>query len=110
MTFPNTYFSKLTPRGAMEPMPEITHEVQMMSGIPYDSESIPPSEDFKFGARDIGDLSRKNLMDAYTCTECGRCTAECPASLTGKKLSPRKIMMDTIDRMEEIGSGRSNLK
>ena len=110
MTFPNTYFSKLTPRGAMEPMPEITSEVQMMLGIPYDSESAPPSEGFKFGARDVGDLSRKNLMDAYTCTECGRCTAECPASLTGKKLSPRKIMMDTRDRMEEIGRGRSNIK
>ena len=110
MTFPNTYFSKLTPRGAMEPMPEITTEVQMMLGIPDDSESVPPAEGFKFGARDIGDLSRKNLMDAYTCTECGRCTAECPASLTGKKLSPRKIMMDTRDRMEEIGRERSNLK
>ena len=110
MTFPNTYFSKLTPRGAMEPMPEITSEVQMMLGIPDDCESVPPSEGFKFGARDIGDLSRKNLMDAYTCTECGRCTAECPASLTGKKLSPRKIMMDTRDRMEEIGRRRSNLK
>jgi len=110
MTFPNTYFSKLTPRGAMEPMPEITSEVQMMLGIPDDCESVRPSEGFKFGARDIRDLSRKNLMDAYTCTECGRCTAECPASLTGKKLSPRKIMMDTRDRMEEIGRGRSNLK
>ncbi len=110
MTFPNTYFSKLTPRGAMEPMPEITTEVQMMLGIPDDSESVVPAEGFKFGARDIGDLSRKNLMDAYTCTECGRCTAECPASLTGKKLSPRKIMMDTRDRMEEIGRERSNLK
>ena len=110
MTFPNTYFSKLTPRGAMEPMPEITTEVQMMLGIPDDRESVPLAEGFKFGARDIGDLSRKNLMDAYTCTECGRCTAECPASLTGKKLSPRKIMMDTRDRMEEIGRERSNLK
>ena len=94
----------------MEPMPEITTEVQMMLGIPDDRESVPPAEGFKFGARDIGDLSRKNLMDAYTCTECGRCTAECPASLTGKKLSPRKIMMDTRDRMEEIGWERSNLK
>ena len=110
MTFPNTYFSKLTPRGAMEPMPEITSEVRRMLGIPDNCESVTPSEGFKFGARDIGDLSRKNLMDAYTCTECGRCTAECPASLTGKTLSPRKIMMDTRDRMEEIGRGRSNLE
>tara|TARA_X000001036_G_scaffold438859_1_gene487885 strand:- start:1461 stop:2786 length:1326 start_codon:yes stop_codon:yes gene_type:complete len=110
MAFPNTYFSKLTPKGAMEPMPEITSEVQLMLGIPLEGEIVPPPEGFKFGARDISDLSRKNLMDAYACTECGRCTAECPANLTGKKLSPRKIMMDTRDRMEEIGNGKSDLK
>jgi ferredoxin len=110
MAFPNTYFSKLTPKGAMEPMPEITSEVKMMLGIPVEGETPPPPEGFKFGARDVSDLSQKNLMDAYTCTECGRCTAECPANLTGKKLSPRKIMMDTRDRMEEIGKGRSDAK
>ena len=110
MAFPNTYFSKLTPEGAMEPMPEITSEVKMMLGIPVEGETTPPLEGFKFGARDVSDLSRKNLMDAYTCTECGRCTAECPANLTGKKLSPRKIMMDTRDRMEEIGKSRSDAK
>jgi heterodisulfide reductase subunit C len=109
MAFPNTYFSKLTPKGVMEPMPEITSEVKMMLGIPVEGETSPP-EGFKFGARDVSDLSRKNLMDAYTCTECGRCTAECPANLTGKKLSPRKIMMDTRDRMEEIGKSRSDAK
>ena len=110
MAFPNTYISKLTPKGAMEPMPEITSEVKMMLGIPVEGKTTPPPEGFKFGARDVSDLSRKNLMDAYTCTECGRCTAECPANLTGKKLSPRKIMMDTRDRMEEIGKGRSDAK
>lgn len=109
MAFPNTYFSKLTPKGAMEPMPEITSEVKMMLGIPVEGET-PPPEGLKFGARDVSDLSRKNLMDAYACTECGRCTAECPANLTGKKLSPRKIMMDTRDRMEEIGKSRSDAK
>ena len=109
MAFPNTYFSKLTPKGSMEPMPEITSEVKMMLGIPVEGET-PPPEGLKFGARDVSDLSRKNLMDAYACTECGRCTAECPANLTGKKLSPRKIMMDTRDRMEEIGKSRSDAK
>ena len=109
MAFPNTYFSKLTPKGSMEPMPEITSEVKMMLGIPVEGETSPP-EGLKFGARDVSDLSRKNLMDAYACTECGRCTAECPANLTGKKLSPRKIMMDTRDRMEEIGKSRSDAK
>ena len=108
MAFPNTYFSKLTPKGAMEPIPEITSEVKMMLGIPVEGETPPLPDGFKFGARDVSDLSRKNLMDAYTCTECGRCTAECPANLTGKKLSPRKIMMDTRDRMEEIGLARSD--
>ena len=110
MAFPNTYFAKLTPKGAMEPMPEITSEVKMMLGIPVEGETPPPPEGFKFGARDVSDLSQKNLMDAYTCTECGRCTAECPANLTGKRLSPRKIMMDTRDRMEEIGQSRSDAK
>lgn len=109
MAFPNTYFSKLTSKGSMEPMPEITSEVKMMLGIPVEGETSPP-EGLKFGARDVSDLSRKNLMDAYACTECGRCTAECPANLTGKKLSPRKIMMDTRDRMEEIGKSRSDAK
>ena len=108
MAFPNTYFSKLTAKGAMDHMPEITSEVQMMLGIPVEGEATPPPEGLKFGARDVSDLSRKNLMDAYACTECGRCTAECPANITGKKLSPRKVMMDTRDRMEEIGKGMTS--
>jgi Fe-S oxidoreductase len=68
-----------------------------------EANATPPAEPGRFGARDVSDLSWNNLMAAYSCTECGRCTAECPANLTGKKLSPRKIMMDTRDRMEEIG-------
>ncbi len=101
MAFPNTYYGKLQPNGQMDNMPEITNEVKVMLGMP--AEGDPPPEGMKFGAKDVSDLSRKNLMDAYSCTECGRCTAECPANLTGKKLSPRAIMMATRDRMEEIG-------
>ncbi len=103
MSFPNTYYSRLTPQGQMDNMPEITNEVKIMLGMPVDGEASPPPEGMRFGAKDINDLTRKNLMDAYSCTECGRCTAECPANLTGKKLSPRKIIMDTRDRMEEVG-------
>lgn len=103
MAFPNTYFGRLTPKGEMENMAEVTNEVKLMLGMPVEGEAAPPPEGFKFGAKDVTDLSWKNVMDAYACTECGRCTAECPANLTGKKLSPRKIMMDTRDRAEEIG-------
>lgn len=103
MAFPNTYYSRITPKGQMENMEEITNEVKIMLGMPVDGDATPPPEGMKFGAKDVNDLSRKNLMDAYACTECGRCTAECPANLTGKKLSPRKIMMDTRDRLEEVG-------
>lgn len=103
LAFPNTYFARLKPIGQMKNMPEITGEVQMMLGLP----SINTEENLavpeRFGAKDVQDLSWKSLMDAYTCTECGRCTAECPANLTGKLLSPRKIMTDTRDRLEEIG-------
>jgi Fe-S oxidoreductase len=81
----------------------VTNEVKMMLGIPSE-QSEPPAEVGRFGARDVTDLTWKNLMDAYACTECGRCTSECPANLTGKKLSPRKIMMDTRDRMEAYGA------
>jgi ferredoxin len=105
MAFPNTYFARVTPAGQMNNMPEITNEVKMMLGLPADPNVQAPAEGMKFGARDVTDLTRKNLMDAYACTECGRCTSECPANLTGKKLSPRKIMMDTRDRMEELGKG-----
>ncbi len=103
MAFPNTYFGRITPYGQMDNMDEITNEVKMMLGLPVEGEQAPPPEGFTFGAKDINALSWKNIMDSYACTECGRCTAECPANLTGKKLSPRKIMMDTRDRAEEAG-------
>ena len=102
LAFPNTYFARLTPKGQMNNMPEITKEVKIMLGMEAGDggESAVPE---RFGAKDITDLSWKNLMDAYSCTECGRCTSACPANLTGKLLSPRKIMMDTRDRLEDIG-------
>ena len=103
MAFPNTYYGRVEAKGKMNNMPEITNEVKMMLGMPAEGDAAPPPEGMKFGAKDINDLSWKNLMDAYACTECGRCTSECPANLTGKKLSPRKVMMDTRDRMEDVG-------
>jgi len=104
MAFPNTYYAKLEPAGKIKNMPDVTREVKMMQGI-NDTESAQQQGDIKtLGAKDVSDLTWKNLMDAYTCTECGRCTSECPANQTGKKLSPRKIMMDTRDRIEELGA------
>jgi heterodisulfide reductase subunit C len=102
MAFPNVYYSKLTPKGKFSTNPAITHEIKAMLDPAY---QVPEAtgEPQKFGAKDVEDLSRKQLMDAYTCTECGRCTDVCPANLTGKLLSPRKIVMDTRDRMEEKG-------
>ncbi|HEX2683682.1 MAG TPA: Fe-S oxidoreductase, partial [Ferruginibacter sp.] len=94
LAFPNTYFAKVEPKGHMNNMPVVTNEVKMMLGL-LDAASAPPAEPGRFGAKDINDLPSTSLMAAYSCTECGRCTAECPANLTGKKLSPRKIMMDT---------------
>lgn len=101
LAFPNTYFSRLKPLGKMRNMPEITSEVQLMFGnaSTNENQTIPD----RFGAKDVNDLSWKSLLDAYTCTECGRCTSVCPANLTGKALSPRKIMTDTRDRLEDIG-------
>lgn len=101
MAFPNTYFAKLEPKGHLNNMPVVTNEVKLMLGLPG-ADSTPPAEPGRFGAKDVNDLPKRALMGAYTCTECGRCTSECPANLTGKKLSPRKIMMDTRDRMEDI--------
>lgn len=99
--FPNTYYSYLEPLGKFKNMKEIQNEViyAMQPELAPAGEQPP----VKFGAKDVPDLSWKNLMDAYSCTECGRCTAACPANITGKKLNPRKIMMDTRDRMQEIG-------
>ncbi len=108
MAFPNTYYSRPEVPGKMTNMEAITNEVKIMLGISDSNQSSPPPDDMKFGAKDINDLTRKNLMDAYSCTECGRCTTQCPANQTGKKLSPRKIMMDTRDRMEEVGSSKTS--
>jgi ferredoxin len=101
LAFPNTYYSNLEQKGQVKNMPIVTNEVKSMLGLP--SEKAPAAEPGRFGAKDINDLTWNVLMSAYSCTECGRCTSECPANLTGKKLSPRKIMMDTRDRMEEVG-------
>lgn len=101
MAFPNTYFANLGPKGQLKNMPVVTSEVKMMLGVAT-AENPPATQPGRFGAKDINDLSWNNLMAAYACTECGRCTAECPANITGKKLSPRKIMMDTRDRMEDV--------
>jgi len=101
MAFPNTYYAKLEPQGHINNMPVVTNEVKSMLGL-AEASATPPAEPGRFGVKDINDLSWTNLMAAYACTECGRCTSECPANLTGKKLSPRKIMMDTRDRMEEV--------
>ena len=102
LAFPNAYYTRLQPKGEMKNMPAVQKEVlyaMQPETVPADAQ--PPT---KFGAKDVPDLSWRNLLDAYSCTECGRCSAACPATITGKKLSPRKIMMDTRDRMEEIGS------
>lgn len=100
LAFPNTYFTRLEPKGKFSNMESVTAEVKAM----LDPTLPPPSgEVARFGVKDVQDLTWKNLLDAYTCTECGRCTASCPANITGKLLSPRKIMMDTRDRLEEVG-------
>lgn len=104
LAFPNTYFSKLTPAGHFKNMPDVTKEVKLMLNLPLtDAEKVEQPVG-RFGAKDVVDLTWKQLMEAYTCTECGRCSSVCPANITGKKLSPRKIMMDTRDRMEEVGA------
>jgi heterodisulfide reductase subunit C len=100
--FPNTWYAKLTPKGRMNDMPEVQKEVRIMLGLEQPDPNAP-AELPEFGANDVFSLSWKNLLDAYSCTECGRCTAACPANITGKKLSPRKIMMDVRDRAEEAG-------
>ncbi len=102
LSFPNTYYSKLSPAGRFSNPESVTEEVRLM----LDPSSPAPAagaEPKKFGAKDVRDLTWKQLLDSYSCTECGRCTSSCPANITGKKLSPRKIMMDTRDRLEEVG-------
>ena len=102
MAFPNVYYSKLEPQGKFPNNEAITHEIKAMLDPSYQVPPLPEgAEPQRFGAKDVEDLSWKQLMDAYTCTECGRCTDVCPANITGKLLSPRKIVMDTRDRLEE---------
>lgn len=109
LAFPNTYFAKLDAKGAFTNMASVKAEVEMMmdpSADPYavPADDAPSEEPQRFGAKDVTDLNWVQLMNAYSCTECGRCTSECPANMTGKLLSPRKIMMDTRDRLEEYGA------
>ena len=106
LAFPNTYYGKLTPKGQFKNLQSVTDEVRLMMDPDADPYAAPAEDTLvpdKFGASDVQDLSWIQLLNAYTCTECGRCTSECPANQTGKKLSPRKIMMDTRDRLEEVG-------
>jgi heterodisulfide reductase subunit C len=103
--FPNAYYARLYPKGEMENMVNVQNEVKYM--MQPELAPTDPAAPMKFGAKDIFDLKRKNILDAYTCTECGRCSAACPANITGKLLSPRKIMMDTRDRATEIGKNIS---
>jgi heterodisulfide reductase subunit C len=107
LAFPNTFFANLNPKGKFTNDANVTKEVMMMMDPDADPYAMPEEgaeeEISTFGAKDVTDLSWVNLLNAYTCTECGRCTSECPANLTGKKLSPRKVMMDTRDRLEEVG-------
>ena len=101
LAFPNAYYARLEPKGEMKNMPAVQKEVlYAMQPELAPTDAAPPAN---FGAKDVFDLSWRNLMDAYSCTECGRCSAACPATQTGKLLSPRKIMMDTRDRLEEVG-------
>ena len=106
LAFPNTYFADLNAKGKLDNLESVTNEVKMMmdpTADPFAAPANPDEVPAKFGASDVQDLNWVQLLNAYTCTECGRCTSSCPANQTGKKLSPRKIMMDTRDRLEEVG-------
>ena len=106
LAFPNTYFANLNPQGKFDNLESVTNEVKLMldpSADPFAAPANPDAAPAKFGASDVQDLDWVQLLNAYTCTECGRCTSSCPANQTGKKLSPSKIMMDTRDRLEEVG-------
>lgn len=109
--FPNTFFSNLNPKGKLTNMESVEAEVKLMLDPSADPYAAAPTTEApqRFGAKDVNDLTWKQLLDAYSCTECGRCTSVCPANQTGKLLSPRKIMMDTRDRLTEIESNNFNL-
>jgi len=109
LAFPNTFYSNLEKKGKFTNLESVTSEVKLMldpSADPYAVAVDPNAVPLRFGVKDVTDLTWKNLLDAYTCTECGRCTSACPANQTGKLLSPRKIMMDTRDRMVEVGNNQ----
>lgn len=106
LAFPNTYFADLNAKGKLDNLESVTNEVKLMmdpTADPFAAPSNPDAVPAKFGVSDVQDLNWVQLLNAYSCTECGRCTSSCPANQTGKKLSPRKIMMDTRDRLEEVG-------
>jgi heterodisulfide reductase subunit C len=105
LAFPNTYYANLNPEGQFDNLASVTKEVKLMMDPNADPFAAVPeaTAPVKFGVSDVQDLNWVQLLNAYTCTECGRCTSSCPANQTGKKLSPRKIMMDTRDRLEEVG-------
>jgi len=109
LAFPNTFYSNLEKKGRFTNMESVTNEVKLMmdpTADPYAAPAEGAAEPQRFGAKDVGDLTWKNLLDSYSCTECGRCTSACPANITGKLLSPRKIMMDTRDRLVEVGENK----
>ena len=113
LAFPNTYYGSLHPKGRFANLEAVTNEVKLMmdpNADPYAAPTTDGAVPEKFGASDVMDLKWIQLLNAYTCTECGRCTNECPANQTGKKLSPRKIMMDTRDRLEEVGKNMEKNK
>ena len=113
LAFPNTYFGSLEPNGQLNNLESVTNEVKLMMDPDADPYAVPEDgaeNPEKFGVSDVFDLNRIQLLNAYTCTECGRCTSECPANQTGKKLSPRKIMMDTRDRLQEVAKNIDNNK
>ena len=105
LAFPNTYFAKLNNLGEINNLNSVTKEVKLMMDpdMAFSNDGTDSEEIEKFGASDVMDLNKLQLLNSYSCTECGRCTSVCPANITGKKLSPRKIMMDTRDRIEEVG-------
>ena len=108
--FPNTYYANLDPKGQLDNLDSVTNEIKIMmdpNNDPYSNNEVNTVPE-RFGAKDINDLNWVQILNAYTCTECGRCTSECPANITGKKLSPRKIMMDVRDRVEEYGRNVDN--
>lgn len=106
LAFPNTFYADLNAKGKLDNLESVTNEVKLMmdpNADPFAAPADPEAVPAKFGASDVQDLNWVQLLNAYSCTECGRCTSSCPANQTGKKLSPRKIMMDTRDRLEEVG-------